>query len=752
MRSSVDSPIVKNLSRGRRLSLVGLAAALALALALGIALSGGSTTGGLLVALVGTVVVAACLLPPLFVAQDRGAWTAIALGIGLRVAGGVMLVGTIPPDPRDAGVWVALVGLLLLFVGIGLLVSRQLSEPSPSFWLDGLTAVLAIAAAVAAFIFDPLVGGHGASTASLALALALPLGDVILLAMIVGVYVLNRRRLGALRGALAIGLAVSLVGGLLVLWQVTSAEAATTAALTVVTGLGVIAIAIAAWHRSTPQLLERGQGVEMLVPGILFIATTAVLVIDHFRRLSAIAIVLAAAVAVAVVVRGMWTLRDLRSLAALTREALADDLTGLPNRRALYRSLDSATAIGRTSDRLVALLVFDLDRFKYVNDAFGHDVGDHLLRLVAQRLRSVTSGADVVARMGGDEFALLCETDSEAGAELVADRLLDAFDAPFNLDGAELHIDISIGIGLFPTQANDASGLLRCAELAMNRSQDARLRSALFSARLDEHGLERLAIINQFERGIESGELEPFYQPQVALPSGRLESVEALVRWRHPERGVLEPGEFLPVVWRTGAMRRLSRVMIGAAVEQAAVWVAAGRPLTVSVNLSPYELLDARIADDVAALLRRYELPPELLRIEITEEAAVEDLDRGIENLTRFQALGLSIALDDFGSGQSSLAYLKRMPVDELKIDRSFLLEYESDPRDAAIVAATVNLGHILGLRVVAEGVESAAAIALLTDLGCDSAQGFLISRPLSAPAFQEWRSRWSPRRLAGAL
>ena len=752
MEKAWTSTLVPGMPPDARRLLIGLALITAAAFAIGLAFSRDHLAHDLLWSVSALGALAICALRPLLVAQDRLIWGAISAGVALRITGELLAVGsTSAPELSDADLWVSLSGLLPLYVGIGTLVSRQLSEPSSSFWLDGMIAALAIAAVVGAFLVQPLADAGPAAAVCIALALAAPLGDVVLLSMVGGLFLLNRWKLGAMWGALTIALLASLCGGAAAVAEIAISGELSSVVPAAFSGFALIAFAAAAWHRPSPrQPPQRGTVIELTVPALVLVASTTVLAWDHFDPIGTVPVILAVAALAAVMVRGMWTLRDLRSLAAMRREALTDDLTGLPNRRALYRSLETSTAIGSATDRRIALLLFDLDRFKDVNDALGHDVGDRLLGLVAERLRAATRSEDIVARIGGDEFALVCATDSEQETMQVAERLGFAFAQPYDLNGAEIHVEVSVGVAIFPDHADGFSSLLRRADLAKHYAKKTRSGRAMFSAERDESGLDRLGLVSEIERALERGHLEAFYQPQIDLRTGELIGAEALIRWRHPDRGVLGPGEFLPVIQQTGLMRRITQLMLAGAVRQAAEWWHAGRPLRISVNLSPIDLLDGRLPDDLAALLREHELPPEWLTIEITEDTAVQDLQRGLDTLIRFRSLGVGVSLDDFGTGHSSLAHLKGMPVDELKIDRSFLRDYPGDLRDAALVTAAVDLAHTLGLRVVAEGVESNAAIEALLQTSCDVVQGFLVSRPLSSHSFDLWMDGWSPSRLAG--
>ncbi len=423
----------------------------------------------------------------------------------------------------------------------------------------------------------------------------------------------------------------------------------------------------------------------------------------------------------------------------LRRQAWYDALTDLPNRALLHERI--ATALGDAPDasRPLALLLLNLDHCKEINDAFGHERGDALLRQAADRLRDVVRADDTVARLGGDEFAVLLPGADAAGAARVADAIRTALDAPLQVEGQALRVGASVGIALAPAHGTDATTLLRRVDMAMDAAKRGRLGHALYEPAQDQHSPERLALIVALRDAIERGALTLHYQPQVDLASGHVCSVEALVRWPHPVHGLIPPDRFIPLAERTGLIAPLTNWVLGEAIRQSREWQRAGLLLGVSVNLSMWNLHDPALPDHVAALLHAHGLSPAWLRLELTESALMADTDRAMDVLARLATLGVHLAVDDFGSGYSSLAYLKKLPVDELKIDKGFVREMATDETDGAIVASTVALGHALGLRVVAEGIEDRATWDLLTGMGCDVAQGYHLSRPLPPDALVRW-------------
>jgi len=446
-----------------------------------------------------------------------------------------------------------------------------------------------------------------------------------------------------------------------------------------------------------------------------------------------------------VIVNGRDITERKRAEEALRRQALHDALTDLPNRTLLQDRLEQAVRVARRDEHSLAFLLLDLDRFKDVNDSFGHLHGDLLLRQVGPRLQGALRASDTVARLGGDEFAVLLPTGDEASATRAARKILAALDTPFPVEGEQFHVGASIGIALFPSHGDDAPTLLRRADVAMYLAKREHRSYAVYAPEHDEHSADRLALIAALHRAIARGELLLHYQPKIALRDGPAQrggkayAMEALVRWRHRERGLLPSDRFIPLAEQTGLIVPLTRWVLGEALRECREWRRAAPALGVEVNLSMWSLRNPELAETVAALLTLHGLPAAALRLEMTESALMSDAPRALEALTRLRDGGVRLSIDDFGTGYSSLAYLKRLPVDELKIDKSFVLGMARDETDAAIVRSTIELGHSLGLRVVAEGVEDAESRDLLVGLGCDAAQGYHLGYPLPAADLGRW-------------
>ncbi len=426
--------------------------------------------------------------------------------------------------------------------------------------------------------------------------------------------------------------------------------------------------------------------------------------------------------------------RTMRSqMEEIEHKAFHDDLTGLPNRSRFHDRAEVAVAEAAANGTSVAVILLDLDRFKDVNDTLGHASGDRLLSLIADELPDFMREGDTVARLGGDEFGILALGLDDASAILaLAQKVRAVLSNPRSVDGVELAVDASIGIALYPEHGADVDTLMRRADVAMYRSKTTHT-PALYEQEHDVYSPERLELIADLHRAIGNDELIVDYQPQCDPASGELMGVEALVRWQHPRRGLLMPDEFISLAEQTGLIRQLTRHVLGTALRQCSEWQRAGRPLRVAVNISARDLLDYHLPEEVRELLERWKVEPQLLELEITEKSALSDIPRARSILAQLSELGVKLAIDDYGTGNSSLAYFRRLPVDVLKIDRSFVMRMMESEDDAAIVRSTVRLGHELGLRVIAEGVEDGDCNRRLAELGCDVVQGFYFGRAMAA-------------------
>ncbi|HVA91343.1 MAG TPA: EAL domain-containing protein [Chloroflexota bacterium] len=437
-------------------------------------------------------------------------------------------------------------------------------------------------------------------------------------------------------------------------------------------------------------------------------------------------------------------LRNARLHAAMRRQARHDSLTGLPNRLLLHERLDTLLGTAKATGQSISLLLLDLDRFKDVNDTLGHLVGDGLLQHIATRLQRALGVTDTVCRLGGDEFALVLPAVDAEGATAVARLVLAALETPFQVGPHLLDPAGSVGIAVYPEHGTDGLTLLRHADVAMYVAKRSQSGVALYESAHDQHSIRRLELARDLRVAIREDGLRLYYQPKVALPSGQFRGVEALLRWSHPTHGFIPPDEFVPLAEHTGLIGSLTEWVLLTALRQGQAWREAGQIIPIAINLSARGLQDQQFPDLVDRHIARCGGAPGDLTLEITEGSLMTDPARAREVLVRLHALGVRLAIDDFGTGYSSLGYLKELPVDEVKIDKSFVLGMGTgDRRDEAIVRSVVAMAHALGLSVVAEGVEDAVTFALLGTFGCDVAQGYYLSRPKPAVELNRWMNEY---------
>lgn len=435
-----------------------------------------------------------------------------------------------------------------------------------------------------------------------------------------------------------------------------------------------------------------------------------------------------------------WLPKYLRQIAggraSTASGAQLDSLTGLPNRVLLRERLERAMARAKRHRRRLAVLFIDVDRFKQINDSLGHTIGDALLCSVAQRLRGCVRQTDTVSRFAGDEFVLvLDELSSVDDAGQIADKILVAMNAPHAIEGHDLHVTVSMGVSLYPDDGGDAESIIRNADIAMYHVKEAGRNSyEFFSTQMNVQVVEQQSVERDLRRALERGEFELYFQPKVELSSGAISGVEALVRWHHPERGTVLPGQFIPVAESSGLIVPIGRWILLDACRQARAWLEEGfEPMALAVNISAVELRSKGFVASLRAALDATGLPPALLELELTETALIQNAKTADTVLRAVKSMGVGIALDDFGTGYSSLSLLKRFPVDTLKIDSSFVHDMTTDPGDAAIVRAVIAMARTLRRNVVAEGVETSGQLRMLRAEGCAQGQGFLFGRPATA-------------------
>jgi diguanylate cyclase (GGDEF)-like protein/PAS domain S-box-containing protein len=428
-----------------------------------------------------------------------------------------------------------------------------------------------------------------------------------------------------------------------------------------------------------------------------------------------------------------------RSEELLRHQAYHDALTGLPNRLLFGENLEQALNQAQRANHGVAVMLMDIDHFKYVNDTFGHDYGDKLLVMVAQRLRSMIRKGDTLARMGGDEFTLLLPAVREPDEiARVAEKIFKEFSSPFIIEKNDFTVTASIGVSTYPQDGGTPETLLKNADSAMYQAkEEGRNSCAYFTPAMNEKMKERVEIENELRHAIDAGELEVYFQPKQRLHDGALVGMEALVRWNHPQRGLVMPGKFIAIAENTGLIIPLGWFVLEEACRRTAAWNRAGADLRVAVNLSAYQFRDKGMLEVITRVLEQSGLDPHQLEIELTESLVMHDPEANIEQLVMLKRLGIAIAIDDFGTGYSSLSYLKRLPVDTLKIDQSFIRGVNSDAHDAELVRAIISMAHSFKLEVVAEGVETPEQREFLLNQGCDVTQGYLYARPMPTDAFE---------------
>jgi diguanylate cyclase (GGDEF)-like protein len=647
--------------------------------------------------------------------------------------------GKLAALPVACGYWLsAVLSARLGGLFVYLLPLRQ--RLARSVLLDAVVGSLG-AASVLVVLLSPLLSAAGGfSSLATAVAVAYPLLDLVLLAVTAGM-------------AAVPGLATARSGATLMLGLMVFAAADVVYASRLATDAYVLGTPldagwtaglclIATWADGFARQEEKAQGAGegSWTPAVPMVATAAglgVLIVGTGIPVPELAVGLAAATMVSAGIRTQVAFRQLVTLAEVRRQSRTDELTGLPNRRALYT--DAPAVLEARQGAPCAFLLLDADRFKEINDSLGHDVGDRLLIQVSERLRRCLGPDDLIARLGGDEFAILLLDAGEHEALQLADRLRAALSEPLTLRGIALQVGVSVGIALFPEQGEDLKTLLRKADTAMYRAKASRSGRHVYASEDHSPGEERLRMLQELRAALIEDQLVLHYQPKVDALTGEAKGVEALVRWNHPRHGLLAPASFLLLAEEGGLMNALNDRVLTLALDQAAAWHSQGRPMTVAANLSASSLIDAELPDRIAAMIKERGLEESALMVEITEDFMMPDRVRARDILSGLQSRGIRVAIDDFGTGYSSLAYLRDLPINELKLDRSFIVSMTEDPRAAALVASTINLAHSLGLTVVAEGVEDAGALDKLGSYGCDQAQGFHILRPVPAAELDDW-------------
>ncbi len=688
------------------------------------------------------------------VPAERMAWRALSVALLLSMTSNLIrtpaagLQGNEPyPVLVDAG---ALISYLLLYVAMVGFIRSRVARFHPSMWLDGLIGALGTLAVGVAFVIGPYLDPTAGRPAVELVNLTLPVADVLMLALLVAVGSILGVRLDRTLVMVSLALCCLLVADLSLFTRTVSGTYVDGGPSDAFWVLGVVVATLTA-HLAQPRTAgtvavprERLGWRLLALPLVCNVAALVVLAVGWAGDLPVTAAWLAVGCALAAAARTAVTFSEVRAFHEVNRQARTDELTGLPNRRVLLEAGERMLAAA-SAQHPAALLLLDLDGFKEVNDSLGHSAGDQLLGQIGPRLAPALRADDILARLGGDEFAVLLPGTDVDTACARAEELRSLLLEPFSLEGIRLHVGVSIGVATAPVPAATTGELLRCADVAMYAAKNGRQGVRAYVP--DFHGGtgDRLHTMEELRTALAGDELLVHLQPQVGLADGAVVGVEALVRWAHPVRGLLFPDALLPAAERAGLMRPLTDAVLDLALTAAVRWWAT-RPVPVSVNLSAANVTDLDLPGKVAGALARHGLPAGALTLELVEDTLMADPERGREVLAALRRLGVRTSIDDYGTGYSSLAYLRSLPADELKLDRSLTADVTDDPRAAAIVRHTVALAHDLGLRLVAEGVEDAAACAALRDLGADIAQGYAIARPMPVDDFLVWLE--APRRL----
>ena len=682
------------------------------------------------------------------VRRHRPAWAAVALSLCLFTIGSVLWTTKVQfmnpvPYPSISDVFF-LVFYPVAYVGVGLVARASLTRASRAVWLDGLIAALGIAALESTVVIGRISHVNRGNTATVLTNMAYPIGDLVLVMMVVAVFAIRAWRPGRMWWTLGLGLTIFAVADSVYVLRVTADTYVTGTFLDSLWVIGAYLIAWAAWQQRGTADREPTLATPVVVPTLFLLSSLGIVVYGTIEHVLPLGTLLATATLLVVIGRLGQAYRQLRALAESRREARTDELTGLPNRRLFYETLHECLRCDDDAAE-VAVLMIDLDRFKEINDSLGHTVGDEVLRQLGPRLQAVVGDAGTVARLGGDEFGLLLWPLSgrDAATEL-AERVCHVLRKPFRLEGMTLRVDASIGIAIAPEHGDAGDILMQRADVAMYDAKRGHHRWSLYSSAHDVYTRERLELMEDLRDAFDEAQFVLHFQPKVHLATGAVTSVEALVRWQHPTRGIVPPDRFLGLAEQSGLMGPLAMVVLDQALTQQVAWAADGLDLDVAVNLSAANMHDPDLVENVARSLARHGVAPSRLVLEITEDTLMVDSDGARRILQELRELGVALSVDDYGTGFSSLAYLRNLPVSEIKLDRAFLEGATDDPRAITIIRSTVELAHALGLRMVAEGIETEETLALVSSLGCDEAQGFLLGRPM--PADQLSRHLVAPR------
>jgi diguanylate cyclase (GGDEF)-like protein len=687
---------------------------------------------------------ALCFARAITLRFKRGSLSAVALVLGASLAAwtagdvAVMISSAgvpLPPFTPDY-FWLAFYpfafGALIMFLAV------KLHRLSPAEWLDTIIAGSGAAAVCAAFAFNSiqLSAGYGPTTI---LNLAYPIGDVMLLGLVAAGFAVMSKRRDTSWMLLGLGMLLTVPGDTANLFSQSFGATPFGSTVNAISWpAAILVMSLSVWVRQRPvDLLETQPLPSFLMPTVATAAALVIFLVGYVQSIGRVPIALAAVTLALVGARMVLSVSHVRRMSDERHfQSLTDELTSLANRRRLFQVLDGYfSQLGRSEqERSLAFLYVDLDRFKEVNDSFGHAAGDELLRRLGERLSGSLRENDLLVRLGGDEFGVVLVDRSLEYAMVVATRVAELLTEPFNLSSIPISVGASIGIAMAPVDARSSSELLWCADVAMYRAKVARLPFACFQQEVDGER-DQMRMLVELRSAIHLGQLVLHYQPQLDLHRRDIRSVEALVRWNHPRLGMLPPAQFIELAEEGGLMPAMTEWVLGEATRQCAEWRSDGHHLTIAVNVTPETLLKDGLIPMVVEALRRHDLPAQAVVIEMTERCVVNDFERTRHVVQELRSLGVTVSIDDFGAGATSLAYLSNLAVGELKLDRTFINGHlaEDRSRDQDIIRSTIELGHSVGVRVVAEGIEDKETLKLISDLGCDLAQGYWIGKPKSA-------------------
>jgi len=688
----------------------------------------------------------------------RSAWLAVAIGIVLNTAGNLVYtyhdqnLNPIPdPAPSDA---VYLLSYAAIIVGAAMLTQSSFGRVHASVRLDGAISGLAIGAVAGMVWFGPLLGVSG-HPLEIAVNMAYPACDLVLIVLLVAGLAPNRYYPNWPTVLFMVGVTWFVLGDVVTLNEVAANTYVPGTLLDVTWPIGLFFVGLGASTRDR----RRSGGLRSAVntpagitavPVAFGLVSLGVMAASLARHSSPIVLSMAIGANVLVIARMWMTLREVRQSVANYQDARTDSLTGLPNRRDFLERLQLQYFSEQSPRVYAGVLLVDLDGFKEVNDALGHAAGDELLCIAARRFQNKLSDRGVLARLGGDEYAFACQVDDEQDVVLIAYELVAVLLDPCVLDGTTVRVGASIGVATSHAPGSSPGELLRCADVAMYEAKRNQSGVAVYRAVDDPNSRDRLALLDSLRDAIDQRTLVLHYQPTLDMHDGTVHGVEALVRWQHPTLGLLYPDSFIPLAERNGLMPQLTRAVLDMAVAEAGRLDQMGRRLDMSVNISRHDLVDEDLADYVDKVLAKYGFPHERLTLEITESALGGDPERAERSVRDLRARGLRISIDDFGVGYSSMSQLLGLAIDELKIDKSFVLGLTSDPRAQAIVRSAIELARALGLTVVAEGIEHEEVLHALMGIGADIGQGYVIAYPLASDQLDEYLA--DPERVSRLL